>query len=80
MLREIIKVKDTNYEIHIPKEYINKEVEIIVLPYSDPELLKKKQKTEKAGLNFSNYNIRSFDDIDNPVEWQNEIRKDRIIF
>ena len=80
MLREIIKVKDTNYQIHIPKEYINQEVEILVLPYSGLELSKNKQKTEKFGLIFSDYNIRSFDDIDDPVGWQNKIREDRIVF
>jgi len=80
MIREIITVKDTNYEIHIPKEYINKEVEILILPYERSDLSNKKQKAEQDGIAFSNYNIRSFDEIDNPVEWQNKIREDRTAF
>ena len=80
MLREIVKVKDTNYQIQIPKEYINQEVEILVLPYSGSEFSKNKQKTEKLGVAFSDYNIRIFDDIDDPVKWQNKIREDRIVF
>ena len=80
MIREIITVKDTNYEIHIPEEYINKEVEILVLPYEKSDLSNKKQNAKQIGIAFSNYNIRSFDEIDNPVEWQNKIREDRIVF
>jgi hypothetical protein len=33
MLREIIKVKSCDYTIHIPDEYINQEVEILIRPY-----------------------------------------------
>ena len=35
MLREIVKPTSENYNIHIPKEYINTEVEILVLPLGD---------------------------------------------
>lgn len=35
MLREIIKVKNTDYLIHIPEEYLDQEVEILVLPLSN---------------------------------------------
>jgi len=34
MLREIIRPTSEFYNIHIPKEYINHEVEILVLPFS----------------------------------------------
>ena len=34
MLREIIRPTSENYNIHIPKEYINKEIEILILPFS----------------------------------------------
>jgi len=34
MLREIIKVKSSDYTIHIPEEYIDREVEILIRPYS----------------------------------------------
>ena len=35
MLREIIIPTSDNYNIHIPEEYINKEIEILVLPFSN---------------------------------------------
>lgn len=34
MLREIVRPTSEIYHIHIPKEYINAEVEILVLPFS----------------------------------------------
>ncbi|MFP4548987.1 MAG: hypothetical protein ACLFQM_12710 [Fidelibacterota bacterium] len=33
MLREIIKVKNAEYTIHIPEEYFGREVEILIRPY-----------------------------------------------
>jgi hypothetical protein len=32
MLREIIRPTSENYNIHIPKEYIDTDIEILVLP------------------------------------------------
>lgn len=34
MIREIIRPSSNNYNIHIPEEYINKEIEILILPFS----------------------------------------------
>ena len=34
MIREIIRPTTNSYNIFIPEEYINKEVEILVLPFS----------------------------------------------
>lgn len=36
MLRQIIKPTSEHYDLHIPKEYLNHEVEILVLPFSYP--------------------------------------------
>lgn len=36
MLREIIRPTSEFYNVHIPKEYINQNVEILVLPFSYP--------------------------------------------
>ena len=33
MLRKIIKPTSENYNLHIPREYINQEIEILVLPF-----------------------------------------------
>ncbi len=35
MVREIIKPQSEEYTIHIPKEYIDTQVEILVLPLED---------------------------------------------
>jgi hypothetical protein len=37
MLRQIIKPTSEFYSVHIPKEYLNQEVEILVLPFSYPD-------------------------------------------
>ena len=37
MVREIIRPSSNNYTIHIPEEYINKEVEILIFPCSHSE-------------------------------------------
>jgi len=34
MLRKIVRPTSENFNIHIPKEYINTEVEILVLPFT----------------------------------------------
>ncbi len=35
MLREIIRPENEFYNLHIPKEYVGKDVEVIVLPLFD---------------------------------------------
>ena len=37
MLREIVKPSSEYYNLHIPKEYIGKNIEVIVLPLFDLE-------------------------------------------
>lgn len=76
MLREIIKPESESYILHIPKEYIDKEVEILVLPFEEPnspdsnnfQKINKKDNVlaNTAGL-LSDKNI-------NPVEWQRKLR------
>ncbi|MEA1911207.1 MAG: hypothetical protein U9N32_05965 [Spirochaetota bacterium] len=38
MIREIIRPSTNNYNIHIPEEYINQEIEILILPFSRNEI------------------------------------------
>jgi hypothetical protein len=74
MIRKIIQVKIEEYVLHIPREYLNKEIEILILPfeniskteYRDDILLNKINKT--AGI-LKKRNI-------DPVKWQNEIRSE----
>lgn len=45
MLREIIKPSSEHYDLHIPKEYIGKDIEVIVLPLFDLDKKYDKPKT-----------------------------------
>ena len=47
MLREIVRPTTESYNIHIPKEYINTEVEILVLPFTHYDKLGKKENISK---------------------------------
>ena len=67
MLRKIIQVRSEEYLLHIPKEYINKKIEILVLPFEN-ELKSSSQNIiiKTAGI-IKNRNI-------DPIKWQKEIR------
>ena len=71
MIREIVRPTSTEYIVHIPEEYINKEVEILVLPIDTEGVVVERKATEElfsitAGI------LRS-EGID-PIKWQQEIR------
>ena len=70
MLREIIKPVNSNYTISIPDEYINTEVEILVLPfsYNNSDTIDNNEDIfqQTAGL-LKSHKI-------DPIKWQNDIR------
>jgi hypothetical protein len=70
MLREIIKPQVEDYLLHIPKEYLNTKVEILVLPFVEKE-------NESIDKNIDSIKktagILSSKIID-PLKWQQEIR------
>lgn len=73
MIREIIRPRSSEYIVHIPSEYINKEVEILILPLNLEEEggVKKIDETifsKTAGI------LRS--KKINPIKWQQEIRNE----
>ncbi len=75
MLREIIKLTTDFYSVHTPKEYINQEVEILVLPFS----YSNRQEIEDNMIYdvFSKTSgILKSKNID-AIKWQEEIRGDR---
>ena len=77
MLREIIKPTTDFYSVHIPKKYINQEVEILVLPFS----YKNRQEIEdnvSCDVFSKTSGILKSKNID-PLQWQEEIRNDREI-
>jgi hypothetical protein len=56
VVREIVKVEDEFYKVHIPKEYINKKVEILVLPFDENDTINKNQKKMSAiAIDTSNF-------------------------
>lgn len=71
MIREIVTPKSENYYINIPKEYINKKVEILVLPF-ETSIENRSKKTEQDILSQTN-GILSIKKVD-PLIWQNSIR------
>ncbi len=74
MVREIIIPKSENYNLHIPKEYIDQEVEILVLPLSKIKYTNKQKKTFKQ-LTKETAGLLSGQNID-PLKWQEEIRSE----
>jgi len=66
MLRWIVRPTSEIYHIHIPKEYINTEVEILVLPFSYDF---KNKYQAREDLFFKTAGILKDKNID-PEKWQ----------
>lgn len=65
MLREIVRPTSENFNIHIPKEYINTDVEILVLPFNGfKNKIKFKESNEIQA--FSNHSANTI------KEWQDD--------
>lgn len=69
MIREIIRPKTQSYTITIPKEYLNKEVEILVLPLSSEKILS----DQRIEIIRKTSGILADRKVD-PVRWQKKIR------
>ena len=73
MLRLIIKPDSDSYNIEIPKEYIDTEVEILVLPftYDRSTIVKQSDRSifEKTSGILKSKNI-------DPIQWQQNIRSE----
>ncbi len=72
MIREIIKPQSQKYILHLPKEYINKKIEILVLPFDFNE----EKKDRNSVIDFSKYKVKAFENIKDPVKWQQKIRNE----
>jgi hypothetical protein len=73
MLREIITPQSNEHIIHIPQEYINTKVEILVLPFNDS--LTKNVKENKKNIFLKTSGLLKSKNID-PLAWQKEIRSE----
>ena len=72
MLREIVRPTSEIYHIHIPKEYINTEVEILVSPFSHDYEHKDQTNSElfsKTSGILKDKNIK-------PEKWQEDMRRE----
>jgi len=72
MIREIIRPSSEYYSLHIPKEYIDKNIEILILPFEYPEeeklkVSENKQLLQKTAGLLASRNI-------DPLKWQQAIR------
>ena len=65
MYKEIIEAKEEIYQIRIPKEYLNKKIEISISPVEE-------RKDEILEKSFGILRKRNID----PIKWQEEIRSD----
>ena len=66
MLRKIIRPDSEEYKLHIPKEYINKDVEILVLPLFENKSKKSILETLANGPTYGEEEI---------TEWEKSIEK-----
>jgi len=71
MIREIIRPQTQSYIIEIPKEYLNREVEILVFPLSSTKL----HSDQRDNIITKTSGILSGKKID-PVIWQRQIRSE----
>ena len=70
MLREIIIPKNQDYMLHIPVEYLNTQIEILVLPFEvkkNAVIEVSSEMIEKTAGLLAGRKI-------NPVQWQREMR------
>ncbi|GAB6088586.1 hypothetical protein [Spirochaeta dissipatitropha] len=70
MIREIIKPQEEIYKLHIPKEYLNTEIEILILPFSYPDndIPSDVHLNESAGILGGK--------VVDPAAWQRQLREE----
>ena len=72
MLREIVRPDSEEYILKIPKEYVNQDIEILVLPFKE---MKKSKDFQNRSLLEESFGILKDKNID-PIIWQEEIRSE----
>ena len=74
MVRQIIEPKTVEYIINIPNEYLNKKVEILVLPFFDDSVPTLNSAKAKNSILKTSGILR--DRMVDPVKWQQELRSE----
>ena len=72
MIREIVRPTSTEYIIHIPEEYLDNEVEILVLPINTESVENKETNENYFTATAGILKVKGLD----PVKWQQEIRNE----
>ena len=74
MIREVIRPQYTNYTINIPTSYIDREVEFIMFPLDEQEIIQNKKIKNKKSLRgiFNQYADTSKIALEDSA-WQNHI-------
>lgn len=70
MVRKIIKPTDQDYLLHIPQEYINKSIEILILPFFENKPFQSKD-DDYLGILKNGPTISK----EQAIEWESDIRK-----
>jgi hypothetical protein len=74
MIREVIKPQYTNLTINIPTSYIDREIEFIMFPLDEQEVIKNNKQQNKKSLRgvFNQYADTSKINLEDSA-WQNHI-------
>ena len=74
MIREVIRPQNTNFTINIPTSYINREVEFIMFPLDEKEVLNNEQGKNRKSLRgiFNKYSDSTKKNLEDSA-WQNHI-------
>ena len=74
MIREVIRPQYNNFTINIPNSYIDREVEFIMFPLDEPEIIDevKKQNISVLGGSLNKYSNPSKIDLENKA-WESHI-------
>ncbi len=80
MIREIIRPQNINLTINIPTSYINRDIEFIMFPLSEQEVILDIKQTNKKSLRgvFNKYAKKSKVDLEDNA-YQNHVRENRDI-
>ena len=79
MLREIIRPTNDSYNIHIPTEYIDTDVEILVLPFSySKSIVQNRPEYKRKSLlgSLKEYANKSLIENEKDIAW-NQVTKDK---
>lgn len=72
MLREIVKATSQEYILHIPMDYLNREIEILILPFSREAKAEFKDDSFCDRIKKTSGMLKN--KINDPVQWQKDIR------